>query len=283
MTQHNDRPSGCQIEIVAHRGASFEAPENTLAAVELAWQLNADAVEIDVQLTRDGKLAVIHDPTLSRTAGIDRSVRDVDMSELRTIDVGSWKDDKWEGETVPELPQILATIPAGRRLFIELKFERFSETQHKIAESLERDFTNSKVDPDSVVLISFFPGVLALAKKRLTELSAYLIAEQNPVLLNDAADRESDLEWQPSVKWQPSIETIISICRTAGFDGIDLSNTEAVTCEAILEARKLRLHSCVWTVNSVIEAQRLIAAGVNSLTTDDPRTIIDALRSHDSI
>lgn len=231
-------PSGCPIEIVAHRGVSKEAPENTLAAVELAWQLGSDAVEIDVQLTKDGRLAVIHDATLERTAGIARSVRDVDMTELRTIDVGSWKGDEWRGETISELPEILATIPPGRRLFVELKFERFSDTQHQIAESLERDLHNSMIDPHSVVVICFFSGVLALAKKRIKDVSAYLIVEQRPVLLNNATDREFDAQWEPSITWKPSIETIIEISSTAGFDGIELSNTDAVTHDAIVEAKK---------------------------------------------
>jgi glycerophosphoryl diester phosphodiesterase len=107
------RPSGCPIEIVAHRGASKEAPENTLAAVELAWALEADAVEIDVRLSGDGRLAVIHDATLNRTASVEGCVGEMSMPELRNVDVGAWKGERWRGETISELPKILATIPTG--------------------------------------------------------------------------------------------------------------------------------------------------------------------------
>ena len=98
MPHTNARPSGCPVEIVAHRGASAEAPENTLAAIKLAWELRVDAVEIDVQLSRDGQLAVIHDATLNRTAGIEGRVNDMPMSDLRNTDVGASKGEQWQGE-----------------------------------------------------------------------------------------------------------------------------------------------------------------------------------------
>ena len=161
MPHPSIRPSGCPIEIVAHRGASIEAPENTLASVELAWQIGADAVEIDVQLSRDGHLAVIHDATLERTAGIDSKVRNLDMSELCTIDVGSWKGDEWRDETIAELPQILATIPTGRRLFVELKGGDETATHSAIVSALQRDLASQNCSPTSVVLISFYPALLA--------------------------------------------------------------------------------------------------------------------------
>lgn len=282
MSQHKDRPSGCPIEIVAHRGASIEAPENTLASVELAWQLNADAVEIDVQLTRDGKLAVIHDATLLRTADIDRNVSHVDMSELRSIDVGSWKDECWRGETIPELPNILATIPNGRRLFVELKGGDDAATHPAMISALQRDLAETKSAPESIVLISFYPALLRAAKLALPEFDALLVVQQEPV--SEGAEATSEYAAETSTtQWDPPFDEIINVAVSSGFNGVDLSNTTAVTAESITEIRQANLASCIWTVNSVDDARRLIAAGVNSLTTDDPRTLIEALRSHDSI
>ena len=80
------------VEIVAHRGASADAPENTLASVKLAWKQHADAVEIDVYLTRDGKIVVIHDKNTKRTTGVDALVVRKSLKELRSLDAGSWKD-----------------------------------------------------------------------------------------------------------------------------------------------------------------------------------------------
>ncbi|MDA0922026.1 MAG: glycerophosphodiester phosphodiesterase family protein [Planctomycetota bacterium] len=280
MPHHDALPSGCSIEIVAHRGASIEAPENTLAAVELAWQLHADAVEIDVQLTRDGRLAVIHDATLLRTAGVDQLVCDVDLFELRTIDVGSWKDARWRGETIPELPNILATIPDGRRLFVELKGGDNAATHPAIVSALQRDLAGSNSAPKSIVLISFHPALLRAAKQALPEFDAFLVVQQEPVLQDsEAKTATNESVGNPSTKsWQPSIEEIIDVAVSSGFNGVDLSNTAAVTPEAIGHVQQAKLASCIWTVNSIDDARRLITAGVNSLTTDDPKTLISALK-----
>ncbi|HZI31523.1 MAG TPA: glycerophosphodiester phosphodiesterase family protein, partial [Candidatus Binatia bacterium] len=109
------------MELIAHRGASYDAPENTLAAVNLAWQQNADAVEVDVHLSKDRKLVVIHDDNTRRTGGVDDKVSEQTLSKLRSLDVGCWKGKQWTGEKVPLLEEVLAAIPEGRRLFVELK------------------------------------------------------------------------------------------------------------------------------------------------------------------
>ena len=88
-------------EIIAHRGASHDAPENTMAAIKLAWKQQADAVEIDVQFSRDGHLVVIHDPNTRKTAGVRKNVSDQTLAELKTLDVGRWKNSVWTGETIP--------------------------------------------------------------------------------------------------------------------------------------------------------------------------------------
>src|SRR5690554_4348306 len=79
------------LEIIAHRGASRDAPENTLSAVKLAWEYGADAVEIDVMLTRDREIVVMHDARTGRICGDDHAVRDLTLKELRRFDVGRWK------------------------------------------------------------------------------------------------------------------------------------------------------------------------------------------------
>src|SRR5256886_17013132 len=93
--------SGCRsrgVEIIAHRGASHDAPENTLAAIRLAWQQQADAVEVDVQLSKDGKLVVIHDDNTKRSGRFARKVNALTLDELRKLDVGRWKGNRWAGE-----------------------------------------------------------------------------------------------------------------------------------------------------------------------------------------
>lgn len=115
--------SGCPAEIVAHRGVSAEAPENTLASIELAWALEVDAVEVDVHLSKDGRLVVIHEATLQRTAGRDERVGDLTAAELSAVDVGSSRATQFSAERAPLLADVQTTIPPGRRLFVCLFVE----------------------------------------------------------------------------------------------------------------------------------------------------------------
>lgn len=101
--------------ITAHRGASYDAPENTLAAINLAWEQGADAIEADFYLTRDGQIVAFHDRTAKRTGGVDRAVESMTLAELKQLDVGSWKSAAFAGEPVPTFVEVLANIPAGKR------------------------------------------------------------------------------------------------------------------------------------------------------------------------
>jgi glycerophosphoryl diester phosphodiesterase len=115
--------------IVAHRGASTLAPENTMAAFELAVEQGADAVELDVHLTRDGQLAVIHDPTLDRTTDRGGSVRELTMDEIRGADAGyafirdgdAGYPFRGKGLRVPSLPEVLDWLPEATGLVVEIK------------------------------------------------------------------------------------------------------------------------------------------------------------------
>jgi glycerophosphoryl diester phosphodiesterase len=114
--------------VVAHRGASSQAPENTLEAFRLGVEAGADAIELDVHLTADGKLAVVHDPTLDRTTDRTAVVAAVTMDEIRAADAG-WGfpgpggDYPYRGRglSVPTLPEVVAWLPAGVGLAVEIK------------------------------------------------------------------------------------------------------------------------------------------------------------------
>ena len=109
------------MEIIAHRGASRSAPENTLPAFRLAWRQGADAAELDVRLSRDGRIVVMHDATAHRAGGLDRKVCSLTLAELRALDFGRWKGAKWAGTRIPTLDEVVRTVPAGKRLLIEIK------------------------------------------------------------------------------------------------------------------------------------------------------------------
>src|SRR5262245_57022835 len=109
------------MKIIAHRVASHDAPKNTLAAINLACQQNADAVEIDVRLSKDGELVLIHAPITKRTCGVNHRVSDLTLAELKTLDAGQWKGRQWSGENIPSLDEVLACVPRNKSVLIELK------------------------------------------------------------------------------------------------------------------------------------------------------------------
>jgi len=110
-----------QVEFSSHRGSSLHAPENTKASVALAWEQGADAVEIDIHLSKDNRLMVIHDSNTKRTSGKDYRVEDTASDVLRQLDVGSFKGGKYKNERIPFLEEIIGMVPASKTLYIELK------------------------------------------------------------------------------------------------------------------------------------------------------------------
>jgi glycerophosphoryl diester phosphodiesterase len=110
-----------RVAIIGHRGAPRETPENTLASFRRAFELGADAIELDVRLSRDGAPIVMHDATLERTTDGADSVSQRTLAQLKRLDAGSWFDPKFRGERIPTLEEALALVRAysGRRVLIE--------------------------------------------------------------------------------------------------------------------------------------------------------------------
>jgi len=109
--------------IIAHRGASGEAPENTMDAFKLAWELGADGIEGDFHLTRDGHIVAIHDKDTNKvTKGKNKLiVKKTNLQELQKIDVGSWKNEKYFKARIPTLEEVIDSLPMGKKFFIEIK------------------------------------------------------------------------------------------------------------------------------------------------------------------
>jgi glycerophosphoryl diester phosphodiesterase len=122
-------PGHDRVTVIAHRGASADAPENTLPAVDLGAEVKADFVEVDVQMTRDDELVIIHDTTLRRTTDVEArfpdrapwSVGDFTLAEIRTLDAGSWYDTRYAGSKVPTLQEVLDTLRGRAGLLLEVK------------------------------------------------------------------------------------------------------------------------------------------------------------------
>lgn len=234
-----------RIEIVGHRGASFDAPENTLASLRLAWEQGADAVEFDVWQTRDGEIVLFHDETLKRTTGVDGRVADHTLAELRRLDVGRWKAPAFAGERIATLADALATVPAGTRALIEVK------CGPEVVPELDRVLTGSGLSPRQTSVISFSDQVVAAVKRRRPDVPAYWVV---------------DLDEHPH-----TANELIARARSAAADGLDLSATrEVVDADFTSEVLAAGLELCVWTVDSPELARRMIAVGVPSITTNRP-------------
>lgn len=244
------------IEIVAHRGASHDAPENTLAAVELAWAQRADAVEIDCRMTHDGQVVVIHDADTERTAGAKFIVAESTCDQLRTLDVGQWKDAAFAGERIALLEAVIETLPAGKRLFIEVKCGA------QINDSLVDILRHSGHPAEAFGVISYDLEVVRGVKHALPDIAAYLVAR---------------FQHDVSSGWSPSIDELIKLATTAQLDGLDVQARTYVDSRFVAQARDANLETYVWTVDDAREAQRLIDAGVSGIATNRPAWLREAL------
>jgi glycerophosphoryl diester phosphodiesterase len=181
--------------IIAHRGESFNAPENTLAAINLAWERGAEAVEIDIQFSKDRELVVIHDTDTKRLAGIDKKVVDQTLEELKKLDVGVWKDIQFKDEKIPTLKEVLDTIKNGKRLIIEMK------SGPETISILKPTLQETQLLPEQIEIIGFDLDAVALAKEEFPD---------NKVLwLLDINDKwYTRLLSQSSVKSHPKSEIL---------------------------------------------------------------------------
>ena len=235
--------------IIAHRGASAHAPENTLAAVRLAWAMDADAVEVDVHRTADGCVAVIHDPDARRTTGTRLLVKDATLAQLQSLDAGG-------GERVPALAEVLATVPAGKRLVVELKAgpEVLAPLEADLAAAFQRGMT-----PAQIVLIAFDRELALLAKARLPSVAVLWLYDP----------RRRGVRPRPTA----AVRRAALRVRELGLDGLDLFAHRCLRPRLVEEIHALGLQVLVWTVNRPRVCQRLLRAGVDGITTNHPDTM----------
>ena len=161
-------------QVIAHRGASFDAPENTLAAFRLAWEQGADGIEGDFYLTADGEIVCLHDSDTGRTGGRKLSVGQSTLAELRKVDVGAWRGDKFRGEPIPTLAEVLGVVPEGKKIFVEIK------CGPQIVPRVQRDLVRSHLKPAQVTIISFHESVIDAVRKQLPDYKANLLASLPP-------------------------------------------------------------------------------------------------------
>lgn len=246
-------------EIIAHRGESGDAPENTLAAFRLAWERGVDAVELDVHLTKDDRLLVCHDADLKRTGGVEITIKESEWSELQGIDVGRWKDPKFAGECLSLIDEALPLIPDGARCFIEVKVGPES------VPALVRAVRAANKSPEQLPVISFKSETIAEVKKQLPQHKAYW-------LVSFKQDEQSG-------RWSPSLDEVLKTAKEIGADGLDLSWKGPWDDEFVKRIRDAQLELYVWTVDDPQVARRFMQYGVDGITTNNAAFMRDQLKS----
>lgn len=244
--------------IVAHRGASYDAPENTLASFRLAWEQAADAIEGDFFLTKDHQIVCIHDDKTKRTSGEEHHVEKCTLAELRQLDVGKWKGPQWAGERIPTLEEVLATVPENKKIYIEIK------CGPEIVPHLPPVLQKSGLSSEQTIVISFNERVIAETRRQLPEIPCYWLAGFRHNKTTNA--------------YEPTVDAVMDTLEKLRPHGLDVhANREVVDAAFVKRLRELRFTFHVWTVNTPEDAKYFQELGVNSLTTDRPAFLRAAL------
>ncbi len=246
-------------EIIAHRGASHVAPENTVAAFKEAWKEGADGTELDVYLTKDGRIVTMHDKTTLRTTGVDRPVEGQTLEELKKQEAGAWKGERWKGEPIPTLEESLAAIPDGKVVYIELKSDA------KILPELKRVLDETTKSREEIVIIDFNFDSLVKARPMFPDIRLLWLdgGKTNP---------------KTKERVYPPMSELAGKAIDAGFEGLDLNQGFPFDEVSVKMIKDKGLTLAVWTVNEPETAVRLAKLGIDSITTDKPELIRAALK-----
>jgi glycerophosphoryl diester phosphodiesterase len=239
------------VEIIAHRGYSARAPENTLPAIELALAHAADGLEFDIQVTADGVPVVIHDETVDRTTDGSGAVAGMELRPLQRLDAGGWFEAGFAGTRIPTLEEVLArTTGRLRRLYPELKGVRSAADVERIASLLTAYHA-----PPAITVLAFDWTWLRVLRTFDPALAAGFSVE-------DAAHFDAALG------------------QAASFGNAVVSPAYRLLVERpdrIEAARGAGVELVAWTVNDAEAAKLLVGLGVGRLITDDVALLRAAL------
>jgi glycerophosphoryl diester phosphodiesterase len=226
--------------VIAHRGASGHAPENTLAAFERAVALGAGFIETDLHLTRDARFVAIHDPTLERTTNGTGRVQDLTLAEIRKLDAGMWFDREFMGQKVPTLEEIIEFAAKHDVIFyLELKYEAAWGMHHSLLGALQKSDGAARS-----IIISSNESTLAALRKVDPSAMMGLIFEETS---QDYAKAGIELG-------------VRQLC----------PQYRLVTSEMVEQAHRLDLQVATWTVDDAAVMRAMIAAKADGIMTNFP-------------
>lgn len=237
-----------QTKIIAHRGFSAEAPENTFAAFQAAIDIGADYFELDVHVSLDGKPVVIHDATIDKTSSTNGSGKVADMyfRELLGERVGypSKFGDLYSGETIPALSQALELAKDKIKVCVEIKVENANEEIYKIIDELDMQ--------DQVIIFSFYPSVVKAFREMDANIQTlYLTAKKNKNTIQEALD--------------------------LGANAIGVGPVSTISKKYLQKAHEANIEVWKWTVNNPKTMKKLMALPLDGLITNHPDKAIELL------
>jgi glycerophosphoryl diester phosphodiesterase len=240
-----------QPVIFAHRGASAISPENTLAAFRLAGEIGAPAVELDVKLSADGQVVVIHDQTVDRTTNGHGDVRNLPLSALRDLDAGSYFGPQFTAEKIPVLSEVLETV--GHQMLVNIELTNYATTRDHLVEKVA-ELVKQHNMAKRVLFSSFTPFNLIRMRRLLPDtLSGLLVLEGRA----GALSRSFVGRWITPKIIHPY--------------------KDDVTPAFVERQKRLKRRIHVWTVNDPLEMKRLFELGVDGIFTDDPRLALELI------
>ena len=238
-----------ETKVMAHRGASTEAPENTMAAFQKAIDDMADYIELDVQLTNNGEVIVMHDSNAYRTTGVDANIVNMTYKEVKTLDAGSWFSDEYVGENVPSLKEVLELTQGKIKLNIELKP---ADNGTALAKNTVRLIEKYNMVNDCVIT-SFSESALKAVKTYNQEIKVGYI-------LSAAYGDFYDM-------------------KNVDFFSVNAAFLSKRTIDAIHNSGK-RVYA--WTVNNKESIKNLTNKGVDGIITDNPVLARETIYSRDT-
>lgn len=243
-----DSKSDIPFKYVAHRGASYLAPENTLASIRLAWELGADAAECDVMLSSDQQVVLFHDKNTKKLTGESHLISDTPWEKLSKLEIQLRESNLpiYEGEGIPLLADILHTIPADRMLVIEIKTG--PEILPFLKHCIDQHWKTGEIS-----FIAFDFECIRQVKLLYPELPAYYL---------------SSFRGDVNKRFDAMVD--------AHLDGVDLRH--AIIDQALVdECKDAGLDVWCWTVNDPETARKMKDLGVTAVTTDRPRWLKEQL------
>ena len=260
------------MKIYAHRGASAECPENTLAAFRRAIALGVDGIELDIHLSSDGEPVVIHDETVDRTTNGSGPVAGLTVAELRALNAG-------QGEYVPTLAEVLDVVAGRAHLNIEIKTAAAADAMLRVVASFPQL---------SWATSSFVWPALEHVHRAAAEVDYWPLSNGSRAAMDTViAYLEAHPELPQAARWAVhlgedanTLDRAIALAAALGGTAVSISE-RALTATDVQAVHDHGLRAWVWTVNDPERARELAAIGVDSICTDDPATLLIALRDRD--